>query len=377
MAVSVVSDKSLELVAEKVAGQQRLDLADGVRLYGSGDIHGIGVLADMVRRRMHGRTAYYNVNRHINYTNYCVLRCKFCSFRRSYAGDGQGGYELSVAEVVEQARQAYEAGATEVHIVGGLHPKLPFEYYMEMCRSVRSACRRIHIKAFTAIEIIHLARIARPRLSIREVLERLREAGLDSLPGGGAEIFDKRVHDEAYGSKVGADGWFDVHRTAHELGICSNATMLFGHIEGIEQRIRHLLALRDEQDRSLSGRAGRFNCMVPLPFLPAGSELSHLPGPSGVEQLKTLAICRLMLDNFAHVKAFWVMFSPKLAQVSLSWGVDDLDGTVLQYQIVDADQSPGAARLTVEQLRRMITEAGFEPVERDSLYRPLARQAGV
>ena len=368
MAVNVVSDKSLTPVVDKVAGQQRLDLADGVCLYRSGDIHGIGVLADMVRRRMHGRRAYYNVNRHINYTNYCVLRCKFCSFRRSHAGDGQDGYELSVAEVVEQARQAYEAGATEVHIVGGLHPKLPFEYYVEMCRSVRSACPRIHIKAFTAIEIIHLARIARPRVSRREVLERLREAGLDSLPGGGAEIFDQRVHDEVYRNKVGAEGWFDVHRTAHELGICSNATMLFGHVEGTEQRIRHLLALRDEQDRSLSGRAGRFNCMVPLPFLPAGSELSHLPGPSGVEQLKTLAICRLMLDNFAHIKAFWVMFSPKLAQVSLSWGVDDLDGTVLQYQIVDGDQSGGAAKLTVEQLRRMITEAGFEPVERDSLY---------
>lgn len=372
--MNVVSDKSLRTVVDKVAGQQRLDLADGVGLYRSGDIHGIGVLADMVRRRMHGRRAYYNVNRHINYTNYCVLRCKFCSFRRSHAGDGQDGYELSVAEVVEQARQAYEAGATEVHIVGGLHPKLPFEYYMEMCRSVRSACPRIHIKAFTAIEIIHLARIARPRLSIREVLELLREAGLDSLPGGGAEIFDQRVHDEVYRNKVGAEGWFDVHRTAHELGICSNATMLFGHVEGIEQRIRHLLALRDEQDRSLSGRAGHFNCMVPLPFLPAGSELSHLPGPSGVEQLKTLAICRLMLDNFAHIKAFWVMFSPKLAQVSLSWGVDDLDGTVLQYQIVDGDQSRGAAVLTVEQLRRMITEAGFEPVERDSLYRAAACQ---
>lgn len=372
--MNVVSDKSLRTVVDKVAGQQRLDLADGVGLYRSGDIHGIGALADMVRRRMHGRRAYYNVNRHINYTNYCVLRCKFCSFRRSHAGDGQDGYELSVAEVVEQARQAYEAGATEVHIVGGLHPKLPFEYYMEMCRSVRSACPRIHIKAFTAIEIIHLARIARPRLSIREVLELLREAGLDSLPGGGAEIFDQRVHDEVYRNKVGAEGWFDVHRTAHELGICSNATMLFGHVEGIEQRIRHLLALRDEQDRSLSGRAGHFNCMVPLPFLPAGSELSHLPGPSGVEQLKTLAICRLMLDNFAHIKAFWVMFSPKLAQVSLSWGVDDLDGTVLQYQIVDGDQSRGAAVLTVEQLRRMITEAGFEPVERDSLYRAAACQ---
>jgi aminodeoxyfutalosine synthase len=250
-----------------------------------------------------------------------------------------------------------------------LHPQLPFEYYTDICQSIRSACPRIHIKAFTAIEIIHFARIARPKLSIKQVLERLAAAGLDSLPGGGAEIFDQRVHDEAFGKKVGAAGWFDVHSTAHELGICSNATMLFGHIEGVEERIRHLLALRDEQDRSVAGRPGRFNCMVALPFLPAGSELSHLPGPSGLEQLKTLAICRLMLDNFAHVKAFWVMFSPKLAQVSLSWGVDDLDGTVSQYQIVGADQSPEQASLTVDQLRLMIAQAGFEPVERDSLYR--------
>jgi aminodeoxyfutalosine synthase len=370
--VNLVSDSLLEPVAQKVLQARPLDFDDGMRLFASRDIHGIGRLADTVRRRLHGRTAWYNVNRHINYTNYCVLRCKFCGFYRAYGSDAPGGYTLSVPQVVEQAGQAYQAGATEVHIVGGLHPDLPFEYYLDMCRSIRAACPRIHIKAFTAIEIIHFSRIRRPRLPIREVLHRLREAGLDSLPGGGAEIFDQRVHDEAYRHKVGPAEWFDVHRAAHELGIFSNATMLFGHIETPQDRIGHLLALRDEQRRSLAECPAHFNCIVPLPFQPAGSELAHLPGPSGLDELKTLAICRLVLDNVPHVKAFWVMLSPKLAQVSLNWGVDDLDGTVEQYQIVGSGQ-PDHARLSVRQLQRMIVEAGFEPIERDSLYRPVVR----
>lgn len=371
--MDVVADENLKPVAEKVGCGERLDWADGLLLARSRDIHGIGRLADMVHRGRHDGEVYYNLNRHINYTNYCILRCKFCPFWRRYGDGASGGYELTVKEVAEQARQAYEVGATEVHIVGGLHPKLPFDFYVEMCRAVRSACPRIHIKAFTAIEIIHFARMARPRLSVRDVLGRLREAGLDSLPGGGAEIFDQRVHDEAYRHKVGPQGWFDVHRTAHEMGICSNATMLFGHIEAAEQRVQHLLALREQQDESLARGAGRFNCIVPLPFVPDGSELSHLPGPTGLDSLRTIALCRLMLDNFDHVKAFWVMLSPKLAQVALSWGADDLDGTVQRYQIVQATERAGDVVLTVDQLRRLIVEAGFEPRERDSLYRPIVR----
>jgi len=371
--VDVVADEDLKPVAEKVACGERLDLADGLLLARSRDIHGVGRLADTVRRRRHDGKVCYNLNRHIHYTNYCTLRCKFCPFWRRYGDQASGGYELTADQVVEQARQAYEVGATEVHIVGGLHPKLPFDYYVEMCRGIRSACPRIHIKAFTAIEIIHFARIARPRLSVRDVLERLREAGLDSLPGGGAEIFDQRVHDEAHRHKVGPQGWFDVHRTAHDMGICSNATMLFGHIEEPEQRVQHLLALREQQDESLARGAGRFNCIVPLPFVPDGSELSHLPGPTGLDSLSTIALCRLMLDNFDHVKAFWVMLSTKLAQVALSWGADDMDGTVQQYEIVQATDRPGGAAQTADQLRRLIAEAGFEPQERDSLYRPVLR----
>jgi aminodeoxyfutalosine synthase len=406
-------DSALSDIAARVDSGRRLAFEDGLALNRSRDIHELGRLAGMVRRRMHGNVAYYNVNRHINYTNYCVLRCKFCSFYRPYVkssnnpltADGEGGirqplpqagtagthvdspdprmrggaYELTVDRIVTQARQAYEQGATEVHIVGGLHPALPFEYYLEMCGGIRAACPRMHIKAFTAIEIIHFTRIARPRLSIREALERLRDAGLDSLPGGGAEIFDDRVHDEAYQTKVGEQGWFDVHRTAHEIGMFTNATMLYGHVERPEERLRHLIKLREHQDESLRGRRAHFNCCIPLSFIPAGSELERLPGPTGLDDLKTLAITRLMLDNVPHVKAFWIMQSAKLAQVALDWGCDDLDGTVVWYDITKREGGAGNTHqeLTVDRMRALIREAGCTPVERDSLYRRVVRENGA
>ncbi len=396
-------DRELGAIARKVEASERLTHEDGVRLFATRDLHELGRLADLVRRRLHGVAAYYNVNRHINYTNYCVLRCKFCSFYRPYpaggasartvslpvagAADGGGGasgpwgdgdsYELSVEEVVSRAREAHGQGATEVHIVGGLHPKLPFEYYLDMCRAIRAACPGLFIKAFTAIEIIHFTRITKPKLSIREVLERLRDAGLDTLPGGGAEIFDDRVHEEAYRAKVGEAGWFDVHRTAHELGIHTNATMLYGHIERPEERVTHMVKLRALQDDSLQARRAAFNCFIPLSFIPDGSEFAHLPGPTGLDDLRTLAVSRLMLDNIPHLKAFWIMQSAKLSQVSLNWGVDDLDGTVVHYDITKREGGAGNRHqeMTVPQIRRLIREAGFEPVERDSLYRPVARRA--
>lgn len=391
-------------IAEKVEAGARLQHEDGVRLYRSSELHEIGRLANIVRERLHGRAAYYNVNRHINYTNYCVLRCKFCSFYRPYRTERQndirdmtaahGGasvnvplplaseshqdeYDLEVADVVTEARDACARGATEVHIVGGLHPKRPFEYYVEMCRAIREACPRLHIKAFTAIEIIHFTRISRPRRSIREVLAALREAGLGSLPGGGAEIFDDRVHDEAYRNKVGEEGWFDVHRAAHEIGMFTNATMLYGHVERPEERISHMLKLRAHQDESLASRKAAFNCFIPLSFIPEGSELSHLPGPTGLEDLKTLAISRLMLDNIPHVKAFWIMQSAKLAQVALDFGCDDMDGTVGWYDITKREAGAGNRRqeMSVERMRRLIREAGRVPIERDTLYRRVNRSA--
>jgi len=399
--VTLAVRSRLEDIAERVEAGVRLSHADGLRLYASRDIHEIGRLANLVRERLHGDAAYYNVNRHINYTNYCVLRCKFCSFYRPYPKDGaaaagalapeqqahgislplgsladHGGYELSVEQMAHRARLAYDSGATEVHIVGGLHPRFPFSYYLDMCRAIRQACPRICIKAFTAIEIIHFTRIAKPRLTIREVLEQLRGAGLDTLPGGGAEIFDDRVHDEAYRSKVGEAEWFDVHRTAHDLGIPTNATMLYGHVERPEERIAHLVKLRNHHDESLASRRTAFNCFIPLSFIPEGSELAHLPGPTGFADLKTLAVSRLMLDNIPHIKAFWIMQSAKLAQVSLNWGVDDVDGTVVYYDITKREGGAGNTHqeLSVERMQRLIREAGRIPVERDSLYRPVIRE---
>jgi aminodeoxyfutalosine synthase len=378
--------QALDDIGKKVDADDRLTLEDGVRLYESPDIHTLGEMANSLRERLHGRDAYYNINRHINYTNYCVLRCKFCSFYRPYAKDSakqaslkesqeaQSGYELTIDQIVERAKFAYDRGATEVHIVGGLHPKLPFSYYLEMCSAIRDACPHMHIKAFTAIEIIHFSRIAKPRVSIEEVLTQLLEAGLGSLPGGGAEIFDDRVHDEAFKNKVGEQEWFDVHRVAHELGIFTNATMLYGHVETHAQRIEHLIKLRGHQDESLRSRKAHFNCVVPLSFIPEGSAMSHLPGPGGLDDLRTLAISRLMCPNIPHIKAFWIMQTPKLAQVSLNWGVDDIDGTVVHYDITKREGGGTTHQeLTIDKLERLIYEANCEPIERDTLYRRVTR----
>ncbi len=370
-------DTALAPIREKVLAGERLSHADGVTLLQTRDIFTVGELANLMRERLHGRQAFYNVNRHINYSNLCVLRCKFCSFYRTYNAKGpqvDDAYELSVEEVADRAADAAAQGATEVHIVGGLHPTLPFSYYTDMCRAIKARCPELHIKAFTAIEIVHFTRISKPRLTIAEVLTELRAAGLDSLPGGGAEIFDDRVHDEAFKNKVGEKHWFDVHRTAHELGIPSNATMLYGHIEGADERINHLIKLREHQDASIAERAAKFNCCIPLSFIPDGSEFGHLPGPTGLDDLRTLAVARLMLDNFAHIKAFWIMQSPKLAQVALNWGVDDFDGTVVWYDITKREGGGATHQeLTIDQIRRLMREAGCEPVERDTLYRPVER----
>jgi aminodeoxyfutalosine synthase len=366
------SDPALRPLAEKVLAGTPLNLADGMALWHTRDIFSVGELANYVRRQKHADRAYYNINRHINYSNICTLACKFCEFQRK-RGE-HGAYEYSHDDIFRIAGEAAAAGATEIHIVGGLHPWLPFEWYLNMLRGMRSRYPKLHLKAFTAIEINHFAKIA--RLSTREVLIALKEAGLGSMPGGGAEVFDDRVHDEVFKGKLRADGWMEVHRTAHELGIRTNATILYGHVETREERIRHLLALRDLQDQAPAG--GGFQTIIPLSFIPDGSELGHLPGNTGLEDLKMLAISRLMLPNFDHVKAFWIMQSMKLAQVSLSFGVDDLDGTVVWYDITKREVVPGGGgnqhqEQTVESIRRVIVEAGFVPIERDTLYRRVIR----
>jgi aminodeoxyfutalosine synthase len=369
-----VSDPKLRGVAEKVLAGGRLSYEDGCALYDSRDIFGIGRLANFVRERLQGNAAYYNRNRHINYTNVCALSCKFCSFYRKRGEEG--AYEMPVEQVVATAARAAESGATEVHIVGGLHPWLKFDYYLQMLSGIRAQCPQLHIKAFTAIEIIHFTRIA--RMSVSEVLVALREAGLGSLPGGGAEIFDERVHDEVFKGKVKEDRWFEVHRAAHELGIYSNATMLYGHVETPRQRVGHLIKLRELQDQSLaamkeSPQKACFNCVIPLSFIPENSELGYLPGPTGMTDLKTLAISRLLADNIPHIKAFWIMQGIGLSQMALSWGCDDLDGTVVWYDITKRQGDGVHQEMHVEQLKRLIREAGREPVERDTLYRPLRR----
>jgi aminodeoxyfutalosine synthase len=411
----LVSEPTLVPIAEKVLARQPLCHPDGLALYRSRDLHSIGRLANLVKHRLHGDKVFFNRNRHINYTNVCALSCKFCSFYRKRGEEG--AYEMPLDQVIATAVKARDAGATEVHIVGGLHPWLKFDYYLDMLRGIRRECPELHIKAFTAIEIIHFTRIA--RMSIADVLTALRDAGLGSLPGGGAEIFDDRVHDEVFKGKVRHDKWFEVHRTAHSLGIFSNATMLYGHVETPAERLTHLIKLRELQAESLAAmnpatchpqrsctqrsegsrvpetprsanqstpnppnpapqtpnpRNATFNCMIPLSFIPENSDLGHLSGPTGLTDLKTLAIARLMLHNVPHIKSFWIMQGVGLSQLALSWGCDDLDGTVVWYDITKR-HAPGSTHqeLHVEDIKRLIRETGNTPVERDTLYHEIHR----
>ncbi len=362
---------SLQSIADKVHAGRRLSADDGLALLRSPDVWTIGRLADHVRRQKHDDLTYYNINRHINYSNICALSCKFCAFYRKK--DDDGAYEYTVDDIADQARQAADAGATEVHIVGGLHPWLPFSYYTDMLQAIRATAPQIHIKAFTAVEIVHLARIDRRPKDLAGVLSDLKQAGLGSLPGGGAEVFDDRVHDEAFKGKIRSDHWLEVHRQAHRLGLKTNATILYGHIESLEDRIHHLCLLRDAQDDAIntaSGGDGRFQTVIPLPFIPDDSELQHLPGPTGLDDLKMLAVCRLMLDNFDHVKAFWIMQTLHLSQLALSFGVDDIDGTVVWYDITKVGGGTTHQETTVTDLRRAIVEAGFAPIKKrlDKLF---------
>jgi aminodeoxyfutalosine synthase len=368
-----IADASLAPVAEKVLAGEELSQADGEALYASRDIHGIGRLSNFVREQLHGDKVFYNRNRHINYTNVCALSCKFCSFYRKRGEEG--AYEMPVEQVVATAKKAWDSGATEVHIVGGLHPWLKFDYYLDMLRGIRAECPELHVKAFTAIEIVHFTRVA--KMSVHDVLSALKDAGLGSLPGGGAEIFDDRVHDEVFKGKVRADRWFDVHRTAHSLGIYSNATMLYGHVETPAERVGHLIKLRELQAESLSrsdASHASFNCIIPLSFIPEQSELGYLPGPTGLTDLKTLAIARLMVRNIAHIKAFWIMQGVHLSQLALDYGCDDLDGTVVWYDITKRAGDGVHQQLHVSDIRRLIHEAGRIPVERDTLYREIRRE---
>ncbi|MEM8781746.1 MAG: aminofutalosine synthase MqnE [Planctomycetota bacterium] len=372
------TDPALLQIEAKLDRAERLDAADGAALFATPDLMQLGRLANRVRREKHGDTAFYNVNQHLNYSNVCVLSCKFCEFQRKPGQDGAYTFELE--QIAEKGRQAQERGATEMHIVGGLHPRLPWDYYLGMLRTLKQEAPKLHLKAFTAVEVVHLARVSKRAIrkdfgaGVRSLLEELRDAGLDSLPGGGAEVFDDRVHDEAWRGKIRSDEWLTVHRVAHELGLFTNATMLYGHLETTENRVEHLIKLREEQDYALQqGLPARFQCCIPLPFFPDGSALQHLPGPTGLDNLRTLAVARIMLDNVEHIKAFWIMQTLPMAQAMLDWGANDVDGTVVWYDITKVGGASTHQEVTVDLMRRTIREAGYQPIERDTLYRPVRR----
>lgn len=353
------SDPTLSGIAEKVEARERLSFEEGITLFRSRDLLGVGYLANIVRERLNGDRTYFICNRHINYSNLCVNRCRFCAFGKE---EGQaGGYVMGLEEILERASHPLDGTVREFHIVGGAHPDLPFSYYLDMLRSLRERFLEVHLQAFTAVEILQMAEVA--GLSVEEALRQLKEAGLGSMPGGGAEVFSPRVRQELCPEKMSGDRWLEVMRTAHRLGIKSNATMLYGHIETPEERVDHLLQLRALQDES-----GGFQSFIPLAFHPQNTRLSHLPGPTGQDDLKVLAVARLLLDNFPHIKAFWIMLGLKIAQLSLSFGVDDLDGTVVEEKITHAAGARTAERVAKTELVRLIREAGRTPVERDTVY---------
>lgn len=353
----------LEPLREKVLRGERLSREEGAVLYRTRDIAGLAAMAQHVSRTKHGNRVQYVVNGHINYSNYCVLSCAFCSFYRRKGKDRRaGGYEMPLEEVLTNADTIAAGGATEIHSVGGLHPDFPFDYYTGMLSGIRKKHPKVGLKFFTAIEIYHLASIA--KLSPRETLAALKEAGLDTLPGGGAEILDDGLRKKICAGKETSAEWIDLHRTAHQLGIKSNATMLYGHYESIEQRIDHLIQLRTLQDET-----NGFLAFIPLSYHPDNNVLKTEYGPSGLEEVRTYAVSRLMLDNFPHVKAYWIMLSIPIAQITLAYGASDFDGTVLQEKIYHMAGSQTPQGLTVKDLQRLIREAGGEPVERDHLYR--------
>ncbi len=357
---------TLEAVGRKVEAGERLTEPDALALLATDDLLAVGELASLANRPKNGDRVFYNVNRHINPTNLCVNRCRFCAFSRS-PGEA-GAYALSPDEVLARAAEAEAAGATEVHVVGGLHPDLPLGWYLEVVRELRRRHPGLHVKGFTAVEIDHLARLS--GRTARQVLEALAEAGLGSLPGGGAEILAEETRRRICPEKISGARWLEIMETAHGLGLRSNATMLYGHVESPADRVEHLRLLRQLQDRT-----GGFQAFIPLAFQPLHSDLARGASTTGFDDLKTLAVGRLYLDNFDHVKAYWVMLGEKIAQVSLHFGVDDLDGTVVEEKIAHDAGATSREALSREDLVALIREAGKVPVERDTLYRALERPA--
>jgi aminodeoxyfutalosine synthase len=358
----VLQHSELRDLHDKVAAAERLSDADALRLFESKDLNAVGALADLACRRKNGNRASYILNRYINYSNYCILSCQFCAFARKKRD--ADGFQHSVAEIAEMAREAVRLGLTELHIVGGLHPSLPFTYYLDLLRTLKAVDARLQLKCFTAIEILHLAWLAKK--PVPELLAELKAAGLDSLTGGGAEIFRPTVRSAIARGKESAEEYLNVHRTWHRLGGRSTCTMLFGHVESLADRVDHLRQLRALQDET-HGFVG----FVPLPYHPENNQIPVVTPPTGFDRLRTIAVSRLYLDNFDHVTAYWVGFGLKLAQVALSYGADDLHGTIIEEKIFHMAGASTPQQQTETQLVKLIRETGRVPVRRNTFYQPV------
>lgn len=354
------ADPFLEDVSCRLAEGERLGFDDGVRLFRTHDLPGLGALANRMREARHGNKTYYNINRHINYSNVCVNHCRFCAFARHDA-NAPGAWTYKLEEVFRKAVAEAPADCDEFHIVGGLHPDLPYDYYLEMLRGLRERLPHVHLKAFTAVEIAHLSRVSKKH--VRKVLEDLKEAGLGSLPGGGAEVLNPSARKEICGEKLTGKGWLNIHRIAHQMGIRSNCTLLYGHQETIEERVDHMIQLRDLQDE-----APGFQVFIPLAFHPENTEMDHLKGPSGATDLRMVAVGRLMLDNIDNVKSYWIMVGTKIAQLAQHFGANDIDGTVVEETIYHMAGAKTPQGMSVKDLKNLIREAGRVPVRRDTLY---------
>jgi aminodeoxyfutalosine synthase len=364
MSELTITDSRLKPIASKVLGGERLGIDDGITLYRSPDLLAVGWLGNHVREKRHGNITYFNVNRHINPTNVCVAHCRLCAFGRDL--NAPGAYTFALEEIYQRAEQGVREGATEFHIVGGLHPDLTFDHYLELVRGLKQRCPTVHLKAFTMVEVHYFARIA--KLSIEETLRKMKEAGVDSCPGGGAEIFHPRVRKIICDHKTSGQMWLSTAKKAHEAGLHSNATMLYGHVETEEERVDHLIRLRELQDQTHG-----FVAFIPLAFHPDNTALSHLPKPTGYADLRNIAVSRLLLDNFDHIKAYWIMLTPSIAQIAQRFGANDLDGTVVEEKIYH-DAGARTSEFTPRaELERLIRAAGRVPVERDTLYRPVDR----
>ncbi len=363
-----VSDTDLQPVLVKVIAGERLDKTDGLRLFNSHDLVGIGQLADYVRKLRHQDKAYYVYNQHLNYTNVCRNRCRFCAFARDEEQDGS--FTLSLEQIEKRLRSRIDEPITELHIVGGLNPDLDFQYFLDLLGLVKGIRPAATIKAFTPVEIDYLSRITSD--PVEKVIARLKAAGLAMMPGGGAEVMSDRIHNALFPAKIGSDRWLEIMAAVHQAGITSNATLLYGHIETMEERVNHLLKIRTLQDQT-----GGFSAFIPLAFHSRNTQLDELPETTACDDLKTIAVSRLLLDNFAHIKAYWVMIGESLAQVALSFGADDLDGTIIEEKITHMAGARSAKGLSRTAMRRMIRAAGFRPVERDSFYNPIDIQGSV